>query len=146
MVNNVHILQKYVPRQSQQVLVSRSVVQRRLVSGPWWGMPRCGPHLSRCVGNLPSPPAMMRSKYANKEKRIQSGRLSFKILLSFYCINVFQMPRPYKMDWTISRIKNPFSFVLISKLENKIQILKCLHYFILSVENRKGAFQGIREK
>ena len=56
------------------------------------------------------------------------------------------MPRPYKMDWTISRIKNSFSFVLISKLENKIQILKCLHYFILSVENRKGAFQGIREK
>ena len=56
------------------------------------------------------------------------------------------MPRPYKMDWTISRIKNPFSFVLISKLENKIQILKCLHYFILSVETRKGAFQGIREK
>ena len=56
------------------------------------------------------------------------------------------MPRPYKMDWTISRIKNPFSFVLISKLENKIQILKCLYYFISLVADRRGAFQGIREK
>ena len=47
------------------------------------------------------------------------------------------MPRPYKMDWTISRIKNPFSFVLISKLENKIQILKCL-YYILFCRSRIG--------
>ena len=127
-----HIFQKSDLCVTLSLSISTSAGQWRLVSVPG-EVGSLWPTSVMLCWQPPSPAPVMRSKYANKEKRLSPKyyhhlTLSF-LYKTFYCINVFQMPRPYKMDWTISRIKNPFSFVLISKLENKIQILKCLQIF-----------------